>query len=128
MRYGPCLGTVLCTYSASLSKNARLAKSFRGKIYIKPEAKSAERVLLRELQKGLKGVMLYENKVWIDVKVYKTRTNTDAVNFIDAICDVLKVVIKVDDRYFCIKSWDYEIDRENPRMILKIYQPERRDA
>lgn len=123
MRYGPCLATVECSYSSALSKNARLAKSFRGKIYIKPEAKSAERTLLRELTKGLKGVTLRQDKVWIDVTVYKTRTNTDAVNFIDAICDVLKVVIKVDDRYFCIKSWDYEIDRINPRMILKLYQP-----
>lgn len=128
MRYGPCLATVQCTYSSALSKNARLAKSFRGRIYIKPEAKAAEAQLSWELTSGLKGVKIYTNRVYIDLMVYKSRNTVDAINFLDAVADVLKKVIGVDDKWFSVKGIDWAMDKTNPRIIVKIYQPERRDA
>lgn len=122
MRYGPCLATVTCTYSPALSKNQRIKKGRRG-IYISQKAKAAEAQLHRELTKGLKDVRLDETKVYLDIRVHKTRTNTDAINFLDAIADVLKVVIKIDDRWFCIKSLDWVLAPKDPKIILKIYQP-----
>ena len=59
--------------------------------------------------------------------VYKPRTNIDAINFIDAIADVLKDVIGVDDKWFSIKALDWEHDKVNPRIIVKIYQPDRKN-
>lgn len=128
MRYGPCIARAIVTYSSSLSKNARIAKSFRGKVYIKPEAKAAELILQGELTKALKGVRMYVNKIYLDIHVYKPNNRVDGINFLDAIADVLKKVIKVDDRWFAVKTLDWSLDRENPRIVLKLYQPTRRNA
>ncbi len=128
MRYGPCLATVSCTYSSALSKNARLAKSFRGRIYIKPEAKAAEKQLSKELTEGLKGVKIYVNRVYLDIMIHKPRNTVDAINFLDAVADVLKTVIGVDDKWYGIKAIDWTLDKANPRIVVKIYQPERRNA
>lgn len=58
----------------------------------------------------------------------KPRTNIDAINFIDAIADVLKRVIGVDDKWFSIKSLDWAVDAKNPYIIIKLYQPVRKDV
>lgn len=123
MRYGPVLATVTCTYSPALSKNARLKRSFRGRLYIDAKAKAAEAVLNRELTKGLKGVRLRPEKLWLDITVYKTRVNTDAINFLDSMADVLKIVTGVDDRYYAVKSLDWVLAPKDPKIILKLYQP-----
>lgn len=128
MIYGKCLATVTCTYSPALSKNARLKRSFRGRMYIAPAAKIAEAKLEKELKTALKNVNFYTNKIYLDCVVFKTRTNTDSINFIDGVADCLKRVILVDDRYFCIKNWDYEVDRVNPRIVLRLFQPDRRNV
>lgn len=60
--------------------------------------------------------------------VYKSRNTVDAINFLDAVADVLKKVIGVDDKWYSVKSIDWDLDKLNPRIIVKIYQPERRDA
>lgn len=127
MRYGPCLATIHCTYSPALSKNARIAQGKR-RFFIKPEAKAAEARLEREMRTALKGIKWYNQKVYLDIYVYKARTNTDAINFIDVLADCLKRVIMVDDRWFAIKSCDWELDRANPHIVLKLYQPTRKDA
>jgi hypothetical protein len=118
---------VSCTYSSALSKNARLAKSFRGRIYIRPEAKAAEKQLSKELTEALKNVKMYQNRVYLDLMIYKPRNTIDAINMLDAVADVLKTVIGVDDKWYGIKSIDWELDKLNPRIVLKLYQPIRRD-
>ena len=83
MRYGPCIATITCTYNTALSKNARLKRSFRGRMYIAPAAKAAEAVLHRELTNGLKGCKLYQNRIYLSIDVHKSRNTVDAINFID---------------------------------------------
>ena len=126
-KYGRCLKTILVTYNSNLSKNARIANRFKG-FYIKPEAKAAEKTLHHELTLALKRVKFYNNKVYLDIFVMKPRTNIDAINFIDAIADVLKDVIQVDDKWFSIKSLDWAVDTKNPYITIKLYQPVRKDA
>lgn len=128
MRYGPCLATITCTYSPALSKNARLKRSFRGRLYIAAPAKAAEARLERELKTALKDIKFYQNKVFLDIYVVKTRVNSDALNFIDALADCLKRVIMVDDRYYGIKGLDYELNKAAPKIVLKLYQPDRFNA
>lgn len=128
MRYGPCLASVTCSYSSALSKNARLKRSFRGRMYIDPKAKAAERILEAELTKGLKGCKLYVNRVYLDIMVHKSRNTVDAINFLDAVADCLKRVCGVDDKWYSVKSLDWSLDKANPRIVVKIYQPERRNA
>lgn len=64
----------------------------------------------------------------MDVVVFKPRVDVDAINFVDAVADVLKRCIMVDDRYFSIKSWEWHLDRAEPRIIVKVYQPVRRNS
>lgn len=127
MNYGKCLATVRVTYNSKLSKNARIANRFKG-FYIKPDAKAAEATLEYELTLALKRVKMYNNKVYLEIFVCKPRTNIDAINFLDAIADVLKRVIGVDDKWFSIKSLDWIVDTKNPYIVVKLYQPERRDV
>lgn len=126
MTYGKCLASVKVTYNSNLSKNARIANRFKG-FYIKPEAKRAEAVLEHELTIALKRVKLYNNKVYLDIFVMKPRTNIDAINFLDAIADVLKRVTGVDDKWYSVKSIDWAVDTKQPYIVVKLYQPERRD-
>lgn len=58
----------------------------------------------------------------------KPRTNIDAINFLDAIADVLKKVTGVDDKWYSVKSIDWEVDTKNPYIVVKLYQPTRRDS
>lgn len=80
-----------------------------------------------ELTIALKRVKMYNNKVYLDIFVCKPRTNIDAINFLDAIADVLKRVIGVDDKWFSIKSLDWIVDTKNPYIVVKLYQPDRKD-
>jgi hypothetical protein len=128
LRYGPCIATVTCTYSSALSKNARLKRSFRGRLYIAPAAKAAEKVLESELTTGLKGVKMYQNRIYLDIQVNKSRNTVDALNFVDAVADCLKRVIGVDDKWYGIKALDWTLNKTNPSIIIKLYQPERKDA
>lgn len=127
MQYGKCLAVAQCTYNSNLSKNARIANRFKG-FYIKPAAKDAETQLLLELTKAFKGVKMYNNKIYLDIFVAKPRTNIDAINFIDAVADVVKKVIGVDDKWFSIKCLDWKVDTKNPYIVVKLYQPNRSDA
>jgi hypothetical protein len=34
----------------------------------------------------------------------------------------------VDDKWYGIKAIDWALDKDNPRIIVKLYQPERRHA
>lgn len=128
IRFGRCLLNTTVTYSSFLSKNSRIGSSYRGKIYIKKEAKAAEAALHRELTSAVKAarIKFYDNRIYLDIFVYKARSNTDSINFIDVIADVLKDVIKVDDAWYGIKSCDWALDRNNPRIIIKLFQPERK--
>lgn len=104
-----------------MSKNARIANRFKG-FYIKPAAKQAEAQLLIELTKGVGKVKFYENYVYLDIMVHKPRMNIDAINFLDAIADVTKQVIGVDDRWFSIKRLDWDLSK-SPSIEIKLYQP-----
>lgn len=125
IRYGPCLSKFTVSYDGNLSKNARIANRFKG-FYIKPAAKAAEAQLFLEMTSALLNLKFFNNKIYLDIHVAKPRTNIDAINFLDAIADVLKKVIGVDDRWYCIKSLDWEVNTKNPSITIKLYQPVRK--
>ncbi len=123
--YGKPIVDFVATYDTYLSKNQRMRFTRRGSTYKPALSQAAEKVLHTEAVNALGRKKFYQNKVYLDITVYKSRTNVDAVNFIDVIADVLKVVIGVDDKFFCIKQLEWELDRKNPRIRIKIYQPDR---
>jgi len=60
-------------------------------------------------------------KVYVDIVVFKPNHKSDAINMIDGVCDAIKEVIPVDDRYYGV--WcDWEIDKENPRLEIRVWQ------
>ena len=78
----------------------------------------------------MKGAFLAHNftprkKVFIDAIVYKKDNRSDHHNCIKGILDVMQKAIDqkgVTDNYFSISLWDYEIDKDNPRIEVKVWQ------
>ena len=64
----------------------------------------------------------FNNKVWLDVLVQKPNHKGDAVNVLDLVCDAIKEAIGVDDRWFAIRRLDWEIVKDNPRLVLGVSQ------
>jgi len=62
-----------------------------------------------------------KTKTWLNLKVFKPNNRSDAVNFVDGISDALKKAIKIDDRYYSMII-DWEIDKEQPRFELVVWQ------
>lgn len=51
--------------------------------------------------------------------VYRPDMRSDPANFIDVILDIVKVAINIDDRWYA-GSWDWCIDKKNPRVEVSI--------
>lgn len=60
-------------------------------------------------------------KTWVRVMMYRPHWKSDPVNFTDAICDIVKRAIMVDDRHFayCV---DWVRDEKNPRFEIEVSQ------
>lgn len=125
--YGKPVVDFVATYNTALSKNARRRWGRGARVYTPKLAQEAEATLTAELTKALGRKRFYQNKVYISMHVYKSRTNVDCINFLDAVADVTKVVIKVDDKYFSVKEIDWTVDRVHPRIHIQLYQPDRFD-
>jgi hypothetical protein len=70
----------------------------------------------------LTDVSIVQNKLWIDIFQQKPHQKGDAVNCVDVICDALKEVTRLDDRWFSIRSLDWQIVKHNPMVFIGIGQ------
>lgn len=61
-----------------------------------------------------------KEKVHLAITVFKPNNRCDAINFIDAVADIIKEVIGVDDRYYAL-SLDWFISEE-PNIQIRITQ------
>jgi hypothetical protein len=108
------------------SKNALYAIRGRGgtKRYLAltKEVRSYRSALIQELQLALRGVKIVHNKLWLDLFVEKSNHKGDAVNFIDTVCDALKVATGLDDRWFAIRRLDWSVNKDQPRLLIGIGQ------
>ena len=59
--------------------------------------------------------------LWVHITVYKTSLRGDCANLIECIFDGIKKAICVDDNYYAVKC-DWKIDKEKPRIVIKIEQ------
>lgn len=111
-------------YNKFLLKNQMFGFNHKfGSKFLKKEAKVAR----EQLTLMIKGDLRSRNfrpgqKVWLDILVAKERHIGDAINFLDAVADCVKVAIDVDDRYFSVRRIDWIIDKEKPRVIVGISQ------
>jgi len=113
-------GKITIPYNTILSKN-RMWRHGRGRTYINPATKAE----IGAIAMMLKAKRIHWNigKLFVNVVVYRPDMRADPVNFLDAILDGVKVATGVDDRYYS-GSWDWQLDKEKPRIEITVWQEE----
>lgn len=114
------------TYAAS--KNHIYAMRSRGHVAMRRESRDLLDAIAGKAKEAIQGVHLRMNKVWVDLYVQKPNHKGDAINVVDLVCDGLKVGLGIDDRWFAIRSIDWQIVKSDPRLFIGIGQEECEDA
>jgi len=113
-------------WSSSYSKNVILGRGNFGKRYfMKKRAKDLKSEIFYKIKDELNktGMKFVNDKVWLDIFVQKPNAGAgDAINVIDLIADGVSEAIGVDDRWFSIKSLDWQIKKENPKVFIEFGQ------
>lgn len=109
-------------FSWSGSKNHMFTKRAYGHIALRGESKAFRDAISHAVKVALRGQKVVQNKVWLDIFVQKPNQRGDATNFIDLVCDAVKVAIGVDDRWFSIRRLDWQIAKDNPQIFIGIGQ------
>lgn len=122
------LARISYPFTYGLSKNGIFAMRAAGHVALRREAKRAKAQIAMMLRSALRDQVVKHNKVWLDILVQKTDHKGDAVNFVDLICDAVKLAIPVDDRWYCIRRLDWEVVKSNPKLFIGIGQEEVQDA
>lgn len=115
-------------FDQNLSKNALWRTGRRGHVYLRQQAKAARDGIMAQFHNALRGKKVRNNKVWIDLFVQKPHHKGDAINLVDSVCDALKKATGVDDRWFCIRSVDWEIVKSDPMIYIGVGQEECADS
>lgn len=113
---------VVVPFSWSGSKNAIYTLRRKGHVALRREASDYRTALILELQAALRGKKMVQNKLWIDIFVEKSNHKGDAVNFVDTVCDAVKVATGLDDRWFSLRSVDWAISKHEPNLFVCIGQ------
>jgi len=115
------------TYAAS--KNHIYTRRRSGHVALRRESKQLRQTIELSLRAALHCMPVAHNKVWVDMLVQKPNHKGDAINVVDLVCDAVKDAIdRVDDRWFCIRRLDWEIVKENPRLIVGVGQDSDQDC
>lgn len=78
--------------------------------------------LIWELRQALRDQKIARNKLWLEIFVEKSSHRGDAVNFVDTVCDAVKVATGLDDRWFSIRRLDWSVNKNAPKLIIGIGQ------
>lgn len=112
---------VLVPFMPELSKNQSHVPVGLGRV-IRGKASAAAKAELAELLKrALDGRVPTKAKLWVRILVFKPNHRMDAGNFVDVTLDALQLATGLNDRWYS-GSWDWEIDREDPRLEIEISQ------
>ena len=105
-----------------LSKNRFLRRGWRGGVYIPDDTRKAFDYSLALARDALKDFRLRgkPGKVWVALMVQKPNMKSDAINMVDAVCDILKDALEIDDCWFSLKYVDWEIKRVNPEILVEV--------
>jgi hypothetical protein len=115
-----CAVRVAVPFDWASSKNAVWRTGRGGHVYARKEATAFRESLASRIRDASR--VWFQGKVWIDIFVEKPNHRGDAINVIDLVCDAIKDAIGVDDRWYSIRSLDWAIVKENPRIIVGIGQ------
>ena len=103
-----------------ISKNKKFKYKTR-KILSDGYKDGKELITWKIIQTGKHTSFIPKTKTFVFIKCYRPNFKGDIQNFEEAICDAIKVGINVGDNYFC-PVFNYELDRDNPRIIIIIEQ------
>jgi hypothetical protein len=109
-------------FKYGLSKNAIYTMGIKGHVVLRKEARALREALALDLKTAMGSQRVFQGKVWLDILVQKPNHKGDAVNVVDTVCDSVKEVLGVDDRWFSIRRLDWEICKTDPRIFLGVGQ------
>lgn len=115
---------VAVPFDSKASKNALYRMRGPGNIRLREEVKSYRDLIGYRVKEAMANQPVKHNKLWLDIFIQKDTNRCDAVNFVDTICDAIKRVIPLDDRWYAIQRLDWEIVKEKPRIIISLMQEE----
>jgi len=64
----------------------------------------------------------YQAKIWLDINIFQPDHMGDALNYVDTFADAIQNAIEINDRWYAIKNLNWQIDKANPRLVLRILQ------
>jgi hypothetical protein len=109
-------------FDYGMSKNAIYRMGQKGHVSLREESRSLRHALAMELRVALGVRRAVEGKLWIDILVQKPNHKGDAVNVVDTVCDAIKMVVGIDDRWYSIRRLDWEVVKVNPRIFVGVGQ------
>lgn len=109
-------------FTYNISKNAIYSMTRRGHVFLRKNHHGARNAIALAIKQALKGRRIVQNKVWIDLYVQKPNHKGDAINVVDAVCDAIKVVAGIDDRWFCIRRLDWQVAKHEPKIFIGVGQ------
>lgn len=113
---------IVLPFDRKLSKN-KVFITKQGHIVRWKETNDARKDLVWEI-KGIRHVF-FQAKIWLDVTVFQPDHMGDALNYIDNIADAIQEAIGINDRWYAISNLNWHIDKNNPRIQIKIKQTAR---
>lgn len=114
---------IICEFPFDINLSKNNTRAFaRGHYYIKPEARKCKENLVMALKVACRGHKFNEAKLWVNIMVYKPNNRIDAGNFVDTIFDAIQEVSGINDKWYSISQLDWELEKENPRIIIKLEQ------
>lgn len=113
---------VAVPFSWAGSKNHIFSSTSRGHVFMRDESRYMRTLLTEKVREVTASAPLVQNKLWLDIFVQKPRQNGDAVNFVDMVCDAVKDAIPLDDRWYCIRSVDWQIVKQEPMLFVGVGQ------
>ena len=112
--------TITIPYTIHLSKNKGWRINKYGNTYVARETKDARETIIWRIK--AKKINWVEAKTYLSLFIQRPQWQGDPINMIDQIADAVKVGIGVDDRWFAIDRVDWIVARNDPKIIITIWQ------
>lgn len=105
-------------FDSNLSKNRAHGTTKSGKWYTRAEHRMLKENLLSLLKPECEKYIWKKDKYYLSIHVQKPSNRGDCVNYLDAIADVVKHAIGVDDNYMEVQAITFEVIRTGSQKIF----------
>ena len=112
-------------FDYNYSKNKIEGRTRSGKTYPLTAHKQLREYLTKVLTEACAGIVWKKKqKYYVSYYCQKPSNRGDAINFLEAFADVIKVVIGIDDNYLVVEDIDFEVVKNgtNNKIFISISQ------